>query len=285
MKYIIVAKNIFNGDSKNDIANPLSVTEIATELVITRLRLIDLLQSGHINSSDCVVTIGERKCLYTNIFENVMDFKEFSLLSASSEDVIDLLENNIFNQMAAGNVNTRIIPYKPFYRNWERDKDLILNVEWSSLGSYDLSEPFVVLVIRTRAAWSEKNMTDIFWENLISKLTENNKKIFVFGKETEVWEDKFNISYIKNYQDWCTISKHENCKCVFSTMTGGVYPCLIFGSPKIKMILIDNTKLMRLHAGDPSFYDDCINFSNIKIEFIEEVPTIENAYDKISKNL
>lgn len=286
MKYIIVAKKLFEGNSVSDIANPLSVTEIATELIITRLRLIDLLQNNEISVDDCVVTIGERKCLYENIFNKTLSFEEFAVFDILPEDVvIDLLEQDTFNKMSSGDVNSRIIPYKPFYKNWERDRDILMNVKWSNLYEYDLSKPFVALVIRKRAAWSEKNMTDNFWTDLINKLKENNKKVFVFGKETEKWADGINVEYVKNYQDWCTLTRNENCKIVVSTMTGGVYPCLVFGNNSAKLTIIDNTHLMSQHAGDPSFYDSCINFSKIPIEFINEIPNIEELYENIAKNL
>ncbi len=284
MKYIIVAKNIYEGTSLSDIANPLQVTEIATELIITRLKLIDMLQCSQITKEDCVVTVEERKCLYTNIFENVINYQEFLSKNINENNVIDLLEDGIFHRMAGGNVWEREIPYKPFYQNWERDKELITNVNWSDLSKYDLSKPFVVLVIRKRSAWTEKNMTDEFWTELLNKLKENNISTFVFGKETSIFASE-NVQYIENYQDWCTIVKHENCKHICSTMTGGVYPSLIFGNQNNEMTIIDNTNLMAKHGGDPSFYDNCINFSTIKMEFINYIPTTEELYGKITAHL
>ena len=282
MNYIITAKNVYAGNSIDDVANPLLVTEIATELIITRLYLIMMLQEKKINKNDCIVTVDERKCLYTNIFENVISYKDFI-----KKDVkcIDLLQSNMFDMMSAGPVKERIIPYLPFYQNWERDKDIIKNIELSSMGGYDLSKPFICLVIRKRKAWTEKNMTDKFWIDLINKLKENNIKTFVFGKDTESFCDFENTIYVKNYQDWCTLVTNKNCKHVTSTMTGGVYPCLIFGDSNIKMSLIDNTHLMANHSWDPSFYHDCINFSKIKINFINTVPTTKEIYDTITENL
>lgn len=285
MKYIIVAKNEFEGNSKSDIANPLRVTEIATELVITRLRLLDLLQTGALSKEDCVVTTPERKCLYTKIFDNVMDYQEFLKIGAKKEDVTDLLAPGVFNQMSAGPIKNRIIPYKPFYQNWERDRDLITCVDWSSMDGYDLSKPFVALVVRKRAAWTEKNMSDEFWTKLIKQLRKNDIKTFVFGRETEMFCDSETVEYVKDYRDWCTLVKHDNCKHVGSTMTGGVYPLLIFGNKDAKMTIIDNTQLMTKHAGDPSFYDNCINFSKILIEFIKHIPSTEEFYGKITANI
>ena len=137
MKYIITAKDMFRGDSTSDSHDPLSITEIATELVITRLYLIMLLQEGKINKTDCVVTIDERKCLYTKIFDNVISYQEFQKIDHGLIETIDLLDGELFLQMASGPKNKRLIPYTPFYQNWKRDKDLITNVDWSDLEEYD----------------------------------------------------------------------------------------------------------------------------------------------------
>lgn len=283
MKYIVVAKDKYKGDSVSDAQDPLSITEIATELVITRLYLIMLLQEGNISKSDCVVTIEERKCLYTKIFDNVISYQEYQNINHSEIETIDLLDEMLFSKMSSGPKDKRLIPYKPFYQNWDRDKKLITSVDCSDLKGYDLSSPFICLVIRKRAAWTEKNMTDEFWDNLIEKLKTNKIKTFVFGKETEKWCDDGHITFIKNYRDWCSIVRNTNCKHVMSTMTGGVYPCLIFGHENINMSIIDNTHLMEQHGGDPSFYDDCINFSKVKFEFINHIPTTEEIYENITK--
>jgi hypothetical protein len=284
MKYIIVAKNIFVGDSKSDEANPLKVTEIATELIITRLMTIDMLQTGKICSADCIVTQKERACLYTNIFDNVIDYTEFLKLSIPKDNVIDLLQNDIFDKMSSGDMEKRVIPYKPFYRNFERDKHLLLNFEHGNKEKYDTSDPFVVLVIRTRGAWPEKNMTDGFWKQVIDELKERNIKIFVFGRETECFSGD-GVSYIENFQDWCTISEDKNCRNVISTASGGVYPCLIFGNKNTVLTIIDNLNIVEEHKGDPSFYDDCINFSKIKIDFIKKIPAAKDLCEIIKNNI
>ena len=71
--YIICAKEIHSGTSIDDIENPLEVTEIATELVITRLYCLMMLNDGTISKTDTIVTTSERKCLYENIFDNVIE--------------------------------------------------------------------------------------------------------------------------------------------------------------------------------------------------------------------
>lgn len=282
-KYIIVAKDVYAGTSGSDTPNPLEVTEICSELIITRLYLIDLIKTGKITLDDTVVTVGERTCLYTNMFKNVMTFKEFSSIKINNVDniAIDLLNTRNYSWLAAFGG----IKYKPFYKNYERDKVEIMNVDLSNLKEYTTNKPFVALVIRKRGAWPEKNLPEEYWVELIQKLKNAGIQVFIFGKETESFTDGSLVQYVKNYQDWCSLVKNPNCKHIVSTMTGGVYPALIFGAPQMHMTLVDNLNLMALHGGDPSFYDDCINFAKVKIEFINEVPNIEKLYARILKNL
>ena len=85
MKYIITAKETAEGTSKSDIANPLKVTEIATELVITRLACIMLLKDDKINKDDTIVTNGDRLCLYENIFARTMSWNDFKKAKLSKK--------------------------------------------------------------------------------------------------------------------------------------------------------------------------------------------------------
>lgn len=286
MKYLIVSKNEAAGTSTNDIANPLVVTEIATELIITRLYLLSQLSIGLVTKDDTVVCIEERKCLYTNIFPNVISWDRFKTLTLEETDErIDYLEGQLFHRLAGGDVSERIIPYLPFYQNYERDKDLINDVDFVSIDPNKTDKPFVCLVVRKRGAWPEKNMTDEFWSAVIEKLSSNNIPTFIFGKETKSFCKYDNTYYVSNYQEWCSIVSHPNCKHVGSTMTGGVYPLLIFGNEGSKMTIIDNTNLMSAYSYDPSFYNSCINFSKVDIQFINKIPTVDEYYERLVSNL
>ena len=129
MKYIIVAKDEHAGTSKDDALSPHLVTEIATELIITRLALFDMLQLGKISISDTIVTRNERKCLYTNVFSNVISWQKFTSLSLDTTDqCIDLVQPDEFYKLAVGeNISARTkdelythinLPYFPFYKNF-----------------------------------------------------------------------------------------------------------------------------------------------------------------------
>lgn len=284
MKYIICAKEYRDGTSTDDIDSPLQVTEIATELVITRLYCIMLLQEGKISIKDTVVTSSDRRCLYSSIFENVMTFKEFRDEVWPEDEVIDLLVGNTFNSLAGGAVGSRKIPYLPKYQNWERDKDYITNITLNTLENYDVSKKFVCILIRLRKAWPEKNLGEAYWKELIQNLEDKGIKVFVFGKEV----DKFatdKTQFIPSFQDWCSIINHENCQTVVSTISGGVYPVFICGHKGQNLIIIDHKDTVKKHAHDPSWYNDCINFTGVNKKLITKLPTVEELVEEINESI
>ena len=273
VKYIICAKEEYGGTSTSDTPNPSSVTEIATELVITRLYCLMLLDEGVIDKTDVIVTGLERKCLYENIFDNVIDWNTYTTLDTSKNEKIDLLEPSLFNSLAGGSVGDRLIPYLPFYKNWDRDRKNIQNINYNDLTNYDTSNNFVCLLIRSRAAWSEKNLPRDYWVELIRQLELEGVKVFVFGKETEEYATE-KTEYIKDFRDWCSI---------VSTISGGVYPAFICGRENIKLTIIDNLNLVPTYGYDPSWYNDCINFTKVSKNIINHLPSINNLKNIINE--
>jgi len=283
-KYIICAKEMYLGTSTNDAASALQVTEIATELVITRLYCLMMLNNGTISKTDTIVTASERKCLYENIFDNVIDWNTYTTLNTSGSKIIDLLSRDIFNSLSSGQVKDRLIPYLPFYQNWDRDKNNIQDIHFSSLKEYDVSDKFICLLIRTRRAWSSKNLSKEYWKKLIKVLEDQNIKVFVFGKETEEYATE-KTEYVKNFRDWCSIVNHSNCKQIISTITGGVYPAFICGTDKINLVIIDNLDLVKKYGYDPSWYNDCINFTNVNKNIINYLPSTNELVDIIKNKI
>jgi len=287
-KYVICAKEYHRGDSQDDETNPLRVTEIATELVITRLYCIMLLKDSKIDTSWTIVTTSERKCLYENIFDNVIDWNTYDTKHKKVEktDVIDLLEPSLFNRLSSGKVHNRPIPYigedENFYQNWDRDKVEITNINFSSLNGYYVSSKFVCILIRTRKAWEEKNLPSEYWRELIEKLESKNIKVFIFGKETDEYStDK--TKYVKNFRDWCSIVRHPNCKVVLSTISGGVYPVFICGNKNLNLMIIDNEDEVKGNEHDPSWYNDCINFTKVNKEILTYLPDVNEISNKIAR--
>ena len=292
MKYIIVAKQEFEGTKGDDTPSPHEVTEIATELIITRLALFDMLQSGKITTEDTIVTRNnDRKCLYTNIFSNVISWEEYKRRKLSdSESCIDLVHPSEFFKLAIGGPLDINLPYFPFYQNFERDKKYITNFSRSGLEDYNTSQPFIAINIRRRGAWADqKNLPDSFWQKLNQRLYKNNINAFVFGFETKQFT-KDHIQYVENFQDWCTLLEHKNCRHIVSTPSGAVYPAMMFGNEAPQITIIDMKDCIPEHAGDPSFYGNCVNFTNAQIDIIGSQSIINKQledviYEKLTKNL
>ena len=234
-----------------------------------------------INKDDTIVTNGDRLCLYENIFARTMSWNDFKKAKLSPNDkVVDLLSNEVFSRLHLRKGKNQKIPYLPFYRHWKRDKQEITNINFSDLTNYDLTGDFVALLIRTRGAWPEKNLPESYWRELIKELESKGKKILVFGKETERYAGS-TVQCVSNFRDWCGIVKHPNCKSVVSTITGGVYPVFICGNPNLKLIIIDNLDLVKEHGHDPSWYNDCINFTKIQKIILNYKPTPQSLTEII----
>ena len=42
---------------------------------------------------------------------------------------------------------------------------------------------------------------------------------------------------------------------------------------------------MSQHGDDPSFYNDCVNFSGVEFDFIDYIPKIEELYERVRKHI
>ena len=126
------------------------------------------------------------------------------------------------------------------------------------------------------------NLPENYWRTLIKELKSQNKKVLVFGKETEIYSDK-DVQHISNFRDWCSIVNHKNCTNIISTITGGVYPAFICGNPSLKLIIIDNLDLVKVYGYDPSWYNDCINFTGIEKRILNYKPTIKELMEIINE--
>ena len=262
-KYVITAKNIFEGNSKSDVASPLQSTELATEMIITRLKAIELLNDKIIAEDSIIVTRKDRFCLYEEIFNDCMDYQDFLKLDVAEHEVIDLV-SQIY-------ILCETINYKPRYARYDLDKNEIHKIKCFDFDG--IIDPFACVLIRKRAAWSEKNLPDEYWQDLISELKKKFSAVFVFGKDAEHFEKKHdNIHHVSSLWEWCGLLKNEYCSSVISTTTGGVYPIFFVGHKNSNLIIIDNNDLLSKHGDDPSFYNECINFTGVKVTSFSFVP-------------
>jgi len=260
MRNIICAKgqvNVNAGDNSFSRGTPLSQTEAATELIINRLAVIDGLQNGRISREDCIVTLPERKFLYENIFDNVVSW--------SGQKGMDIVSEGHWNKL----------PYKPFYQNYGRDKDLIHDVPYNmDIVNSDL-EDFLICIPRLKRSDTRRNLELSYWKTFIDDMSNHISKIIIFGKDTQHLANGNNIIYVDTLQDYCSYLHHKKCKHVVSTISGPCHYVQQFGNVNgnCTLSMIDNASMIPPTGHeDPSYFHPCINFTNVNINWIKEVP-------------
>lgn len=262
MKYIIVSKGTsdFNrGNGTFDSGTPTYQTESATELIISRLAAINYLKEGKITKNTTVVTLSERKFLYENIFNNVETYDS----QKKYDDCLDLITDQTFDELC------RTIPYKPFYKNFERDKNEILNIKYNNEILNMQLPDFLVCIPRMKNSDKRRNLDKQYWIDFINVAELKYEKIFIFGKGNEDMETS-KSSYINTFQDYCSLIHHPNCVDIVNTISGPCHFAHFFSNTanKTKMTMIDNNNLIEKHGDDPSYFHPCLNFSKIPINFV-----------------
>lgn len=267
MTHIITAKgktDVNAGNGSWDAGTPIAQTECATELIINRLAAIDLLNTGRINKSATVVTLLERKFLYENLFDNVEVFNP----KRRYEKVIDLVTHDMLMKLC------RSLPYKPFYRNYERDRDQIHNINYNQdIINKDMDD-FLVCIPRLKNSDTRRNLDQQYWSDFLQVAKKEFSKIIVFGKGNDNLSDGDSVIYVDTLQDYCSYIHHKNCTNIVSTISGPCHYAQSFSntSGKTKLTMIDNLGLIAEYGNDPSYFHPCINFTNIDICFINELP-------------
>ena len=266
-KYIICAKgssNVNAGPGTVAQGTPLSQTEAATELIINRLAAIHLLQTNVISKTDIILTLPERKFLYENIFDNVEDITK---INYSSHECIDIVNEKWWDKL----------PYKPFYKYYKRDKELITNIPYNNNILNSNIGDFLVCIPRLKNSDTRRNLPQNEWEIFINDVKKNFNKIIVFGKGNEHLDNNNDILYVDTLQDYCSYIHHKNCKHVVSTISGPCHYIQQFGNinNQTTLTMIDNHGLIKMHGHDPSYFDPCINFTNVKINYVNNIKDLK----------
>lgn len=264
MKYIITAKNIQDDLSVTD---PCKRTELATELISTRMKALIMLDTGIINETDTIVTRIDRKCLYDQVFDNVIDWDEFNnydldKLQGLNEEIIDLVEDICDESIdTAENFNKEfpIIPESVFNISLDCDKKLY-------------ARPFICVLIRSNKNDPQKNLPENYWGEFILHFKEKNPGIDVFTFGEKLSLNISGVMHVENLSGWCSLLSNVNCKAVVSTCSGGVFPIFFVGHNKSKLLIIDNNELIFKHKNSPSFYNECINFKNVDLKILDSIP-------------
>lgn len=274
MKYIITAKNI---QDEPHITDPLKRTEIATELISTRMKVIQLLESGAISTTDTIVTRKDRFCLYDNIFDNVMDWDHFYthipvIIYANPNLCIDLV-----SEICDGSIDTSESFEKKFdslkegFDSWITNSKRsipsnshVFNISFCKLIEYQ--KPFICILARGVKNNSEKNISPVYWDNLIMSIDKSRFDVFIFGETDDIYYDDYKIKKVNSFKEWCSLLANKNCKAVIAPCTGGVYPIFFVGNKDSRLIILDENSYSTTHSNSPSFYNKCVNFKNVHKE-------------------
>jgi hypothetical protein len=221
-------------------------------------------QRGLINRNNfVVVTHRDRFFLYEGIAP-VMDFSDFLKIKINNSDVIDLVS------VMKSFLNTD--HWIPYYKNFNRDKALILNFNYDNISTdLTVNKPFVCLLARFRDHDSVRNISRDYLNKIINFLNDMGVIVFVFGKNAE--EILMNsMAYYVNLKEACYLMSHYNCKFVFGTLSGAT--CLGLFCHKKQLLILDPSKYsqdinLKYH---PLFMSECINFSGVKIKYFCQNP-------------
>jgi hypothetical protein len=261
--------------SKSDIGTTENYTELGWEIMVSRLAYLRDLRKGMWTPEDTVVTVGDRKFLYSKIAKNVIAFEDFK----EENDVFKYTEDHVCKFEDLYELHGEYIDNKIDHYKYIECKDDILNIDYSNVEEkYNISEKFAGALIRIRNWCPERNLKDQCYLSIIDRLKRKYKKVFVFGLESErFWKDK-DVIYIDNLQDWASIMHHPLCDVIVASVSGGSVVCQICCDSKL--LLIQNTSyLLERH---PLFFAPNVTFSNLKIKLIsQDVQSICNGINSL----
>ncbi len=260
MKYIICAKNILSGDLS--VTDPLLRTELCTELIGTRMQALKMLEEGVILRGDCIVTRSDRFCLYENIFDNLIDWVDFVKLTGGlclEEDYCHPEIIDLVSQINNGDIDTEENYRKAFYPIPE----YALDFSFSGVKEIvNYNRPFAIILKRNNPNGIDKNLPDSIYHKIIEDLSTKGH-VLIFGESNNDFSEK--VTYIKSLKDYCSLLANENCKTLVSSCSGGVYPAFFCGHKNLILTIIDPNRYCIKHEDSPSFYNQIINFTHIRI--------------------
>lgn len=258
MKYIITGRN--KGEMGSDSADPLIYIELGWEVMVNRLRAVNLLKTNIISEDDTVVTSVDRLFLYSKIFKNVISNESFESLNIAQEFVIDL---TVPEEMLA---YTKEPIWQPKYKYLDRDLDTLLKIDTSIVCNYDIDNPFVCLLGRFRAWCTYRNSKIDCLNNLINFLHEHKIGVFMMGQGVkEILKNDIPI-YV-SLQEVCYLMGVPSCRFVYGATSGPMLMAKF--CCKSKLLIVDSESYYK-HGNldcNPLFFSPSTNFNQTPCVF------------------
>lgn len=260
MKYIVVGEG-----TKDNIGSTEKYTELGWELMVTRLAFIRDLNLGLWNKNDTVVTLSDRKFLYSKLC-NVISTSDFNPQNidtvfsyADNADFVDYVKmTKTLEELHGSYVKGLINQYKHI-----SDKPQILAVDYEDVESkFNIKENFVGVLVRTRNWCPERNTDENEAKNIINNLLSMYKKVFIFGLGSKHLADGERVIYLDTLREWASIMHSKFCDCIIGVGSGGSMICQICCNSTLVLIPNGGPVCQR----HPLYYSSCVSFSDLKIQ-------------------
>ena len=279
MNYIIAGKNDAAGISGNDSADLAVYFELGWEVVGSRLDAIKLLRTNKIsNENTTIVTIDDRKFMYTSMFKNVISWDEFRKRHINGEiGMFDTVEdwtqirqfsflnpNRDFefweNRDASPQANSR-------YSRYEQDYDYIVNGFTKNdeiTKVLEENEQYYVACLRFRDHCNFRSSPEEWWSFLLNKITnETGRKVFLVGHGSEKFVKNEKMKHVKKLQDYVTLIQDNRCKSVVSTSTGTLV--LALTASKSPVHWVDHADVSFIPENNAVMGGNCARFLKSKL--------------------
>ncbi len=213
-KFIIVSRLRDEHDSFNALGH---------EIHITRYILLDLLQKNKITNDYVIVTVNlERKILYENLFNNIIDWNEYK---NKYEGKVEFLDLTYYSESgtAAYKIYDKFEQMNYSHWNFERSEaflNLCNNIKYIDLNqkySNIINNKFIVIHVRF-------NMNIDMLKRLINSIrniTDIKIIIFTVKNINNILNNFNNIVKIENLNEYVSFLKNDNCELLISEWSGG----------------------------------------------------------------
>ena len=262
MKYIILGKSLKTGVVGDDSVSLNEYFELGWEVVGSRFDIIKLINTDQLDLDTTLVTTEDRKFFYTKIFPNVITYSEFIQVKKKTDEIIDWTSNptKTFNFL---DVSTFVDSDGKYIRH-SQDYDLLFNGFDLSNSKIKERSSFVVIGLRYRDHINVKNSSEEFFGTLVDLIKKNiTEKIYVVGRGSESFCEKYNCKYVERLVDFVSLIKNKKCKGYITQSTGTA--CLSFVCSDSPIYLIDNQKCSDINGNNAVLGGKCIQLCTHEI--------------------
>jgi hypothetical protein len=255
MKYIILGKSLKSGVVGDDSVHLNEYFELGWEVVGSRFDIIKLINTNQLDLNTTLVTTEDRKFFYTKFFPNVISYTEFLEIRKPIDEIIDWTSNptKTFNFL---NVST-FVDFEGKYIRYSQDYELLFNGFDLSNSKFKERSSFVVIGLRYRDHINTKNSSEDFFGTLVNLIKENvTEKIYVVGRGSETFCEKYNCKYVERLVDFVSLLKNKKCKGYITQSTGTA--CLSFVCSQSPIYLIDNQRCSDITGNNAVLGGRCI---------------------------